>query len=204
MPAEIGAVRAAHTRVGVSGHLDQQRTEGLGVFARVGWSQGQVEVFACSDIKTTDAVGLAVAVHEASGAAKPFVAAGGLGILVGDGQLVHAGPASIVETSDSVAVFPCATLALASQLSLSRLNHWLPGCEAHPEVVQGTTDFHYDIAGALFPQAHPIFHNATALDTAVHMLAPQPPLVERLVGTVLFPRQLLAAGFLGRHEDRHL
>ena len=124
-------MRAAHTRVGVSGHLDQQRTEGLGVFARVGWSQGQVEVFACSDIKTTvalglsltgtrwgrptDTVGLAVAVHEASGAAKPFVAAGGLGILVGDGQLVHAGPASIVETSDSVAVFPCATLALASQ-----------------------------------------------------------------------------------------
>src|SRR5207253_2097227 len=26
------------------------------------------------------------------------------------------------------------------QLSLSRLNHWLPGREAHPEVVEGTTD----------------------------------------------------------------
>src|SRR5215471_12625170 len=79
-------------------------------------------------------------------------------------------------------------------LSLSRLNHWLPGRETHPEVVQGTTEFHHDIADALFPQAHPIFHDATALDTAVDMLDPQPTLVKRLVGPLLFPRQLLAAG----------
>jgi hypothetical protein len=31
------------------------------------------------------------------------------------------------------------------QLSLSRLNHWLPRCQADPEVMQGTADFHYDI-----------------------------------------------------------
>src|SRR2546427_13284264 len=37
-------------------------------------------------------------------------------------------------------------------LSLSRLNHWLPGREAHPEVVQGATDFHHQIADALLPQ----------------------------------------------------
>jgi hypothetical protein len=30
-------------------------------------------------------------------------------------------------------------------LSLSRLNHWLPRCEAHPEIVQGTTEFHHEI-----------------------------------------------------------
>jgi len=46
--------------------------------------------------------------------------------------------------------------------------------------------------------------DATALHTAVDMLDPQPTLVQRLVGSVLLPRQLLAAGFLGRHEDRHL
>ena len=62
-------------------------------------------------------------------------------------------------------------------LSLSRLNHWLPGREAHPEVVQGTADFHDDIADALLPQAHPVFHDATALDTAVDVLDPQPTLV---------------------------
>src|SRR5262249_9356647 len=30
-----------------------------------------------------------------------------------------------------------------NRLSLSRLNHRLPGCEAYPEVVQGTTDVHH-------------------------------------------------------------
>jgi hypothetical protein len=42
-------------------------------------------------------------------------------------------------------------------LSLSRLNHWLPGREAHPEVVQGTTYCHHEITDALLPQAEPVF-----------------------------------------------
>jgi hypothetical protein len=36
------------------------------------------------------------------------------------------------------------------------------------------------------------------------MFDPQPTLVERLVRQLLLPRELLAAGFLGRHENRHL
>jgi hypothetical protein len=36
-------------------------------------------------------------------------------------------------------------------LSLSRLNHWLPGTQAHPEVMQGTTEFHHQIADTFFP-----------------------------------------------------
>src|SRR6266436_5186830 len=40
MPADIAAVRTAHNRAGVSLNLEQQLTEGLGVFARAGWSQG--------------------------------------------------------------------------------------------------------------------------------------------------------------------
>src|SRR6266487_3501116 len=51
------------------------------------------------------------------------------------------------------------------QLSLSRLNHRLPGGEAHPEVVQGTTEFHHEIADTLLPQADPVFNDAAALDT---------------------------------------
>jgi hypothetical protein len=34
-------------------------------------------------------------------------------------------------------------------LSLSRLNHRLPGCEANTEVVQGTADVHHDIPDTL-------------------------------------------------------
>ena len=79
----------------------------------------------------------------------------------------------------------------------------MPRGEAHPDVVQGTAVCHHLIADPLLPQADPIFHDATALDTAVDMLDP-PPLVERLVGQLLLPCQLLAAGLLGGHEDRHL
>jgi transposase-like protein len=67
--------------------------------------------------------------------------------------------------------------------------------------MQGTTDVHHDIADALLPEADPVFDNATALHATVHVLDPQPTLVQCLVGSVLLQRQLLAAGFLGRHKD---
>ena len=70
--------------------------------------------------------------------------------------------------------------------------------------MQGTTEFHHQIADTLLPQADPVFHNATALNTAVDMLDPQPPLVQHLVRALLFTREFLAAWFLGWHEDRHL
>jgi hypothetical protein len=91
-----------------------------------------------------------------------------------------------------------------ADLSLSRLNHWLPRSQAHPEVVQGTAELHDQIADALFPQADPVFDDATALDTAVHVLDPQPTIVESLVGALLLHGQLLAPGFLGGHKDLHL
>src|SRR6266581_9263059 len=90
------------------------------------------------------------------------------------------------------------------KLSLSRLNHRLPGCEAHSEVMQRTADVHYEIADALLPQADPVFHDATALDTAVDMLDPQPTAMQLLVGRLRVQRELLAAWFLGGHKDLHL
>ena len=60
----------------------------------------------------------------------------------------------------------CASLVLY-ELSLSLLNHWLPWIQAHPEVVQGTTEFHHQIADAFLPQTDPVFHNATTLHTAL-------------------------------------
>src|SRR6266852_2172958 len=92
----------------------------------------------------------------------------------------------------------------ANQLSLSRLNHWLPRAQAHPKVMQGTADFHHQIADAFLPQTDPVFDNATALDAAVDMFDPQPTVRERLIRSVLLPCQLLATGFLGRHEDCHV
>src|SRR5215510_6442579 len=93
---------------------------------------------------------------------------------------------------------------LSKQLSLSRLNHWLPWIQAHSEVVQGTAEFHHQVTDPLLPQADSVLHDTTALDAAVDMLDPQPPLVERLVGQVLLQGQLRTAGLLRRHEDLHL
>jgi high affinity Mn2+ porin len=131
MPADITAVRTMHLRGGVSLNLEQPLTEGLSLFARAGWPQGHLEAFDFTDINTTvslglsvtgsrwgrpgDTVGVAFAVNGASGAAKQFFGAGGLGILVGDGQLPHAGPESILETYYSLAVFPFARLSLDYQ-----------------------------------------------------------------------------------------
>jgi len=70
--------------------------------------------------------------------------------------------------------------------------------------MQGTAEFHHQIADALLPQADPVFHNAAALDTAVDMLDPQPTLVQGLVGPLLFQGEFLASWFLGRHEDLDL
>jgi len=50
------------------------------------------------------------------------------------------------------------------RLSSSRLNHGQPGVQAHPEIVQGATELHDEIADALLPQADPVFHDATPLD----------------------------------------
>ena len=71
-------------------------------------------------------------------------------------------------------------------------------------MVQGATECHHEITDARLPQADPVLHDAAALDTAVAMLDPQPPLVERLVRPLVLLRQLLAAGLLGRHEDHYV
>jgi high affinity Mn2+ porin len=130
-PADIAAVRMAHNRAGVSLNLEQQLTEGLGVFAKAGWSQGAFEAFEFTDINKTvslglsvtgarwgrpdDTVGVAVAVNDASGDAKQFFAAGGLGILVGDRQLIHSGPEYIVETYYNLVVFKFVKLSFDYQ-----------------------------------------------------------------------------------------
>lgn len=70
--------------------------------------------------------------------------------------------------------------------------------------MQGTTEFPYQIMGAFRPQADAVFDNTTALPTAVDMRDAPSAVVQDLVGPLLGQRHHLAAGFLGRHEDRHL
>ena len=55
-----------------------------------------------------------------------------------------------------------------------------------------------------FHRRIPVFHDATALPTAVHVLDAQPTLVQGLVRRLLLHRALLATGLLPRHEDLHV
>ncbi|HTZ34507.1 MAG TPA: carbohydrate porin [Stellaceae bacterium] len=130
-PADIAAVRVAHNRGGISLNLEQQIADDLGGFARAGWAQGQYEAFEFTDIDKTvsaglslqgkrwdrpdDTVGLALAINDASAAAKRFFAAGGLGILVGDGALIDSGAERVVEAYYSFAAFSWARLSVDYQ-----------------------------------------------------------------------------------------
>ena len=70
--------------------------------------------------------------------------------------------------------------------------------------MQGTADFHHEIADAVLPQPDPVFDDTTALDAAVDMLDPQPTVMQGLVGQLLLHSQLLATGFLRRHQNLDL
>jgi high affinity Mn2+ porin len=115
------AVRSYRSKYGILLNLEQQLTADLGLFARAGWTQGDVEEDDFTDIDQTvsaglsltgsrwgrsdDTVGLAVAFNQISHEAKLYFAAGGLGGIIGDGQLPEAGPEQIIETYYSLAVF---------------------------------------------------------------------------------------------------
>jgi len=119
-PADINAVRAYTSRPGVSLNLEQQVTETMGVFARAGWADGNVEPWDFTDIDRTisagvslsgkqwgrpdDTVGIAGVINNVSGVHQQFLNAGGLGILVGDGQLPHPGLEEIIEAYYSYAL----------------------------------------------------------------------------------------------------
>jgi high affinity Mn2+ porin len=112
-PADIAAVRRYQSRGGVSLNVEQQITEELGVFARAGFANGDVEPDAFTDIDRTvaaglsltgkqwgrpdDMVGVAGVVNGITKIHEQFLNDGGLGILVGDRMLPHPGPEQIIE-----------------------------------------------------------------------------------------------------------
>jgi high affinity Mn2+ porin len=115
------AVRSYRSKYGVVLNLEQQLTPDLGMFARAGWTQGGVAEYDFTDIDQTlqiglslqgtrwgrpdDTVGLAGVANQISHSAKLYLAAGGQGGIIGDGQLPQAGPEQIIETYYSFAAF---------------------------------------------------------------------------------------------------
>jgi high affinity Mn2+ porin len=120
------AVRRFRSKSGAGLNLEQQLTADLGFFARASLSQGNVEEDAFTDINQSlsagfslaggrwgrpeDTVGLAGAVNRISHDGKLYLAAGGLGGIIGDGALPNAGPEQILEVYYSIPVFSFARL----------------------------------------------------------------------------------------------
>ena len=125
-------VRRFRRKDGAGLNLEQPLTEGLGAFARASLSDGSVEELDFTDINQSlsaglslsgsgwgrpgDMVGLAVAVNRISHEGKLYLAAGGLGGLVGEGKLPNAGPEQILEAYYSVALFSVARFTADYQL----------------------------------------------------------------------------------------
>ncbi len=118
-PANINAVRTFTSRPGVSINLEQQVSESVGVFARAGWADGTREPWDFTDIDRTvsggvaitgkqwgrpdDTLGIAGVVNDISNVHQAFFNAGGLGLLIGDGQLPNPGLEQVFETYYSYA-----------------------------------------------------------------------------------------------------
>ena len=113
-----GAVDPSLTRRRMSrtgGHInvEQEVTDTLGLFARAGISDGAIEPYDFTDIDRTvavgstlkgknwgwpdDRIGLAAVVNGISKEHQRYLNAGGIGVLVGDGQLPHPGSEFIAE-----------------------------------------------------------------------------------------------------------
>ena len=120
LPANINAVRSYHQPARRQPQPGTGSPDRLGVFARAGWADGNIEPWDFTDIDRTVAAGISLngkrgagrttpSASPASSTASPamhmaFLNAGGLGILIGDGKLPHYGPEKIFETYYSYAL----------------------------------------------------------------------------------------------------
>lgn len=111
---DIASVRRYRSRPGAAINLEQQIQDDLGFFARASINDGDMEAYEFSEINRSlsaglsskgspwnrpqDVFGLAVVTNGLSKAARNYFAAGGLGILIGDGRLPHYGSENIIET----------------------------------------------------------------------------------------------------------
>jgi len=130
-----GDVRRFRTKDGFGLNFEQQVAPDFGVFARASISQGNVEEVDFTDINQSisgglsltgsrwgrpdDTIGLAGVANRISHQGKLYLAAGGLGGIIGDGQLPNAGPEQILETYYRVALSDFAQFAFHYQF----INH---------------------------------------------------------------------------------
>jgi high affinity Mn2+ porin len=127
---DITQTRHVRTNYGFVANLEQAITADLGIFSRASWSPGRVELIGWTDCdeslsfgavlkgsawgRPDDKIGVAGVVEGLSSIARAYFAAGGLGILVGDGQLNYR-PERILEAYYAYSVNKWATFTFDYQ-----------------------------------------------------------------------------------------
>lgn len=97
------STRRTRLKYGFYANMEQAITKDIGIFARASWNDGQNEILSFTDIdrsvsggvsikgalweRENDTIGLGGAINGLSDAHRDFLAAGGIGLLIGEGQL---------------------------------------------------------------------------------------------------------------------
>jgi len=100
---DIAQTRRGRIKYGYVINLEQALSDEVGLFARWSWNDGKTEIMAFTDIDASlslglslkgakwarpdDVIGIGGAINALSRDHRDFIAAGGLGVLIGDGQL---------------------------------------------------------------------------------------------------------------------
>lgn len=127
----VTAGRRERSKYGFYVNAEQQVATDIGIFARASWNDGQNEILSFTDIdrsvsggvsikgshwgRPADTIGLGAAVNGLSGAHRDFLAAGGNGLLIGDGRLNY-GTERILETYYALALSKAFTFTADYQL----------------------------------------------------------------------------------------
>ncbi|MBU6463748.1 MAG: carbohydrate porin [Bradyrhizobium sp.] len=118
---DLSLVRTYTSRTGITGNIEQQIMDGVGLFARAGYTPGNLETYAFTDVDETvaggaslsgklwgrsdDTLGIVGIVNMISKEHQAYLAAGGLTALIGDGMLPHPGPEQIMEVYYQLPVY---------------------------------------------------------------------------------------------------
>jgi high affinity Mn2+ porin len=110
--AVMTSIQHTNPKYGFYANLEQQVVKDVGVFARASWNDGQNQILSFTDVdrslsggisvkgsywgREKDTIGVGGAINGLSAAHRDFLAAGGLGLLIGDGQLNYR-PEQILE-----------------------------------------------------------------------------------------------------------
>jgi high affinity Mn2+ porin len=108
----MASIRHVNPKYGFYANLEQQVVKDVGVFARASWNDGQNEILSFTDVdrslsggvaikgsywgRENDTIGIGGVINGLSTTHRDFLAAGGLGLLIGDGRLNYS-PEQILE-----------------------------------------------------------------------------------------------------------